>query len=153
MRLQYQFYRGSWLSSVNSLKLQKHAVTVKELIIAPPWGVPRGTDSYSFQYSASSELLNTSLWVKLERCFAVIGFNAANVMRHCTVQGSHKLRQRFTKLEKKSQNDVVILASNIIFVHRILLQITKLLNRHLHKIISNQFLSFYWPTANHVTYK
>ena len=126
VRLQYQFYRGSRLSSVNNLKLHKHAVSVEEFIIAPPRWVPCGTNSHSFQYSAGSELLNASLWVELKRCLPVIGFNAANVMRYCAVQGFHKLGKRFTKLMKKSQNEVVNLTSNIRTPQTLFLHITKL---------------------------
>ena len=49
---QYKLYCRLRLLSVYVFKFQQHTVTVKELWIAPPRGVPSGTDSYSLQYSA-----------------------------------------------------------------------------------------------------
>lgn len=82
---QYKLYCRLRLLSVYVFKFQQHAVTVKELWIAPSRGVSSGTDSYSLQYSACAQLLNSSLRIELKWCFAVVRFDAANVMRHSAV--------------------------------------------------------------------
>ena len=96
---QYSLNRCARLLAVDVIEREQHPVARKEFWVGPARGVARCTDLDRLQHTAGSQLLDGAPGVHLEGGFAVVRFNAPDVMRDRAVESVHQLRERLAELK------------------------------------------------------